>query len=314
MTALAIVINHNGGGDLLRCVEALCAQTVPVEVVVVDCASTDGSRDLALSPPAGVVGVALGDNLGYTGGANAGLAAAAPDADPVGFFNPDCFAAPDLFEVCAGTFARRPDVAAVAPRLVRPGGATLDSCGQVLTRGVLRVRDRGFGAPAAGAFPTPAPVLAACGAGMVWRRRVLDEVTVDKGVFPGEYGSFWEDLELGWRANNAGWTVMYEPAATAVHRRGGSAAPGSGRMIFRRPPSVAADIVVNRWATLLRNLHAVDFLLRLPLLLAADAAMVTVVCCRRPRAVPALLRALPRLSRALARRSRLPRRRLGELP
>ncbi len=314
MTALAIVINHNGGDDLLRCLDALRAQTVPVDVTVVDCASGDGSRALAVAPPPGVTGIPLDANLGYTGGANAGLAAAAPDADPVGFFNPDCFPAPDLFETCAGVLARRPDAAAVAPRLLRPGGAALDSCGQVLTPGLLRVRDRGFGAASEGAYTAAEPVLSACGAGMVWRRRALDDVAVDGAVFPAEFGSFWEDVDLGWRAGNGGWTVLYHPAATAVHRRGGSAAPGSGRMIFRRPPQVVADILVNRWATLLRNLHAVDFVLRLPLLLAADVAMVTVVCCRRPRSVPALIRALPRLSLAFAQRARLPRRRLGELP
>ena len=76
MKAAAVVVNFNGGGDLERCLAALAAQTERVDVVLVDCASTDGSRALAERPPAGVVGVPLADNRGYAGGCNAGLAAA----------------------------------------------------------------------------------------------------------------------------------------------------------------------------------------------------------------------------------------------
>jgi hypothetical protein len=99
----------------------------------------------------------------------------------------------------------------------------------------------------------------------------------------------------------------------AVHRRGATAAPGRGRLIFRRPPSLAAGILLNRWATLARNLNAVDFALRLPVLLAGDVAMVAVIALRRPAAVPALLAGLPRVVRALRQRRALLQRRLGEL-
>jgi hypothetical protein len=150
---------------------------------------------------------------------------------------------------------------------------------------------------------------------MVYRRAALEAAAVAGEVFPREFFAFWEDLDLGWRAANAGWRVRYEPSAVAVHRRGATAAPGRGRLTLRRPPQLAACILVNRWATLLRNLHTVDFLARLPVLLPADAAMVALVVALRPRALPALVRELPRLRLAWRQRRRLgPRRRLGELP
>jgi GT2 family glycosyltransferase len=307
-----VVVNFNGGRDLERCLAALAAQTGRVDVVLVDCASTDGSRTLAERPPAGVVGVPLADNRGYAGGANAGLAAAG-DAEVVGFFNPDCFPRPDLFAVAVRRLAGDGTLGGVAPRLERDDGLTLDSCGQVLSPWLLMVRDRGYGEAAAGLYPAPERVLAACGAGMVYRRAALEAVAVGGEVFPSEYFAFWEDLDLGWRVGNAGWRVVYEPAAVAVHRRGTTAAPGSGRLIFRRSPRLAAGIVVNRWATLLRNLHAVDFLWRLPVLLLADTAMTTYLLARRPAVAPALLRALPRLGLAWRQRRVLPRRRLREL-
>ena len=314
MRAAAVVVNHNGGPDLAACLAALTAQTVPVDVIVVDCASTDGTRALAEAPPPGVRGVALAANLGYAGGCAAGLAAIAADVEVVGFFNPDCFAAPDLFAHCTAALAADPRAGGIAPRLLRLDGETLDSCGQVLTGMLLRVRDRGYGERAAGRFPVAEPVLAACGAGMVYRRTALAAAAVAGAVFPQEYFAFWEDLDLGWRVSNAGWSVRYEPTALAAHRRGATAAPGRGPLTLRRPPRLVACILANRWATLLRNLHAVDFVVRLPVLLLWDVAMVSVVVLLRPRVLPALVRELPRLPLAWRQRRALPRRRLAELP
>jgi GT2 family glycosyltransferase len=231
----------------------------------------------------------------------------------IGFFNPDCYPAPEFFAACTEVLAREPDVGGVAGRLLRPGGATLDSCGQVLTPFLLRVRDRGYSAPSSGAFGTRKRVLSACGAGMVYRRAALAAAAVEGEVFPADFFAFWEDLDLGWRVSNAGWQVIYEPRAVATHRRGATAAPGAGRLIFRRPTTLAAGMLANRWATLLRNLHPVDFLLRLPVLLPGEVLMLSVLVLRRPGLLPALRAALPRVRRAARQRRLLPRRRLGEL-
>jgi GT2 family glycosyltransferase len=313
MKSGAVVVNFNGGTDLPACLAALLAQTSGVEIVLVDCASTDGTRAVAEHPPSGVRGLPLPANVGYAGGCAAGLAVLGTSVEVAGFFNPDCVPAPDFFAACGEVLTSRPDVGGVAGRLVRPGGATLDSCGQVLTPFLLRVRDRGYGAPAKGAFTSPARVLSACGAGMVYRRAALAAAAVGGEVFPSDFFAFWEDVDLGWRVSNAGWRVVYEPRAVATHRRGATARPGNERLIFRRTPELAAGMLANRWATLLRNLHLVDFLLRLPVLLPGEALMMSVLVLRRPGIVPALWAALARVRRAARQRHLLPRRRLGAL-
>lgn len=313
MKAAAIVINHNGGEDLGLCLQSLLGQTVPVEVLLVDCASTDVSRRWVETPPPGVRVLALPENRGYTGGANAGLAALAADGHVVGFFNPDCFPRPDFFAVCLEVFQKSSQVGGVAPRLLRPGESTLDSCGQVLSPWVLMVRDRGYGEPAFGRFLSPEKVLAACGAGMVYRREALERVRVAGEVFPPEFFAFWEDLDLGWRVSACGYHVVYEPRAVAVHRRGATAQEGRGRLLFRRSPALAAGYLLNRWATLVRNLHIADAWWRLPLLVAWDMAMAAALVVRKP-AVVSSLRAFPhRLALAFHQRRLLPQKRLREL-
>jgi GT2 family glycosyltransferase len=313
MRAAAVVINHNGGEDLGRCLAALGAQEVPVEAVLVDNASSDLSRQWVDSPPPGVQVLALAENLGYTGAANAGLAACSPEVEVVGFFNPDCFPQRDFFRVCLEVFQKRPEVAGIAPRLLRLDGQTLDSCGQRLSFWVLMVRDRGYGQPAAGAFLQGEPVLAACGAGMVFRRQALEHLRLEGEVFPREFFAFWEDLDLGWRLWNAGFTLWYEPQAVALHRRGATAAPGRGRLLFRRPPGVAAGILLNRWATLLRNLHWRDFCWRWPFLLGWDTGMVCALLLRQPSCWAFLRRAPGRLALAWRQRRQLRQRPLAEV-
>lgn len=313
MRAGAVVVNFNGGEDLPRCLAALRGQTAPVDVVLVDCASGDGTRALAERPPAGVRGLPLAENAGYAGGCAAGLAALDPGVEVIGFFNPDCVPAADFFAVCLDVLARRPEAGGVAARLERPGGEVLDSCGQVLTPLLLRVRDRGYNGAAAGRFAEPATVLAACGAAMVYRRAALAAAAVAGEVFPADFFAFWEDLDLGWRVSAAGWPVVYEPRAVATHRRGATAAPGAGRLIFRRPPELAAAVIANRWATLVRNLHPVDFWLRLPVLLPGEVAMLIWVLLRHPRVLGRLRAALPRVRRAAAQRRLIRRRPLAEL-
>jgi GT2 family glycosyltransferase len=313
MNAAAVVVNFNGGDDLPQCLAALAAQSVAVTTVVVDCASTDGSRRWAEQPPPGVHGVPLPTNRGYAGGCNAGLAVVPLGVDAIGFFNPDCFPGPGFIAACLDVLERRREVGGVAGRLERPDGTLLDSCGQRLTRLFLRVHDRGYGEPADGAFTEPARVLAACGAAMVYRRAALDSVRVEGEVFPDEFFAFWEDLDLGWRVSNRGWQIVYEPGAVAVHRRAATAAPGRGRLIFRRSSERAADIAVNGWATLLRNLHPIDFWLRAPLLLPVEMAMLAWLLLRRPRVLPALAARLSRLRTAARARRALPQYRLAEL-
>lgn len=313
MRAAALVVNHNGGEDLGRCLAALAAQTVPVEVVVVDCASTDASCRFLETPPPGVRVVRLPENRGYTGGANAGVEALPAGVEAVGFFNPDCFPRPEFFEVCLAVLEEHPEVGGIAPRLLRPDGNTLDSCGQLLSRWVLMVRDRGYGGPAVGRFLQREKVLAACGAGMVYRRQALERVRVAGEVFPSEFFAFWEDLDLGWRVTASGWEVIYEPRAVAVHRRGATAAKGRGRLLFRRPPALAAGYLLNRWATLLRNLHQHDVWWRLPLLVVWDSAMVMALVLRKPAAGRFLAAAPTRLRLAWQQRRLLTQKPLGEL-
>ena len=75
-----------------------------------------------------------------------------------------------------------------------------------------------------------------------------------------------------------------------------------------------ACILSNRWMTLIRHLHPLDLLPRLPLLLLWDPGLVAAGALRRPSLLGHLRRRWPMVMREWRDRRRDSRRRLHELP
>ena len=250
MTLVAVcIVTFNSAGDLPGCLQSVAAlRHRPLEVVVVDCASSDGSLETARAhAPAGLPlqAVALSENLGFAGGMNAALARTR--APFVLLLNADARPGPDyvtrLLERAAHPGVR---AGAVTGRLVRPDGR-LDACGMRLIPS-WRHLDRGSGEEDRGQWAVPERVFGATGAASLFRREALDDVAVEGEVFDPRFHSFREDAELCFRLRERGWEVLYEPTAVAGHRRFNLPERRSGM-----PPAVNRHSLKNRY--LLRVYH-----------------------------------------------------------
>lgn len=96
----AVVVTYNRLALLKQCLEALRAQTVPCDVILVNNASTDDTRawldSLALH---GVTCLHLPENIGGAGGFNAGMKAAAAGAyTHIWLMDDDTLPSPDALE------------------------------------------------------------------------------------------------------------------------------------------------------------------------------------------------------------------------
>lgn len=111
MTRVSVIIpNYNKAKTLRACLAAVYAQThAPAEVIVVDDASTDGSRVIAAEFPCRVL--AFEANRGPSAARNAGAAAATGDV--LFFLDSDIGLAPDVLEVAVRILQRRPECAVV---------------------------------------------------------------------------------------------------------------------------------------------------------------------------------------------------------
>jgi hypothetical protein len=102
----AIIPNYNKEKTLHACLSAIYAQTrPPAEVIVVDDASTDRSREIAARFPCTVVAFAA--NRGVSAARNAGAAAA--DGDVLFFVDSDIALAPDAVAGALAVLSEHPD-------------------------------------------------------------------------------------------------------------------------------------------------------------------------------------------------------------
>jgi GT2 family glycosyltransferase len=161
--------------------------------------------------------IALGENTGFAGGANRGLAAV--DAEAVALVNTDVVLAADWLERMTAALAAEPRAASVACKMV-----DLEDSGRLYDTGDTLRRDgaceqRGRFRRDDGRYDTPGEVFSACAGAALYRRAAIAEV----GGFDERFFLYLEDVDLGLRLRLAGWSCRYEPVV-ARHASGGSGA------------------------------------------------------------------------------------------
>ncbi len=224
-----IVVNWNVRDLLRACLQSLerGRGDLDVEVVVVDSGSTDGSAAMLASEFPAVRLIACERNVGFSAGNNLGLAAA--HAEYLLFLNPDTEIAGAALQTMLQFLRDHAGVGLVAPQLVFPDG---------------RVQ------PTRYRFPTLASAL--CDGTILeqWFPRnpllrryhcadVDEKVTQDvdwtmgaclmlrraalpPGGFDEQFFMYSEETDLCKRIKDAGWRVVYLPAARVVHHQGRS--------------------------------------------------------------------------------------------
>jgi GT2 family glycosyltransferase len=122
MRIRAVVVNYNGGDDVLACLRALLSSDFPagsLEVVVVDNGSVDGSIERIRSELSDVRIVQSPANLGYP--AINQVVEDLAGIDAVAIVNPDAVVDPDCLSRLAAALDADPRLGAACPRIVLDG-------------------------------------------------------------------------------------------------------------------------------------------------------------------------------------------------
>jgi GT2 family glycosyltransferase len=214
---LSIVIPTHQRADLLELCLASVARFAPAgtEVVVVDDASPGGRAGTAARRFPGVRVIRRQKRGGFAPAANAGIRASTGSV--IQLLNDDAEVTKDWAAAALGWF-KDPAIGAVAPLVLAwPDGRLIDSAGDSYYLGGVAAK-RGHGASVGPAFARPCPVFGASASAGFYLRTALERV----GLFPESFGSYFEDVDLAFRLQRAGYRVMYEPAARVLHRIGAS--------------------------------------------------------------------------------------------
>jgi GT2 family glycosyltransferase len=219
MRPAVYIPNYNGAPHIGRALASLAAQSRPVDVVVVDNGSTDGSVALVREehPEASVL--ELGRNIGFGPALN--RAVAEFPADPAILLNNDVECEPRFVEALLDSLGE--GVQSVAGVLVQerePG--LIDSAGVVADRTLMGF-DYLHGEPLEAARSAADP-LGPTGGAALYRREAFEAV----GGFDERIFLYYEDLDLALRMAAAGAVCRLAPEARALHAYSASLGAKSG--------------------------------------------------------------------------------------
>lgn len=213
-----VVLNWNGREDTLACLQSLRAlEGDPVQVVVADNGSTDGSVPAIREQFPEVTLIENGANLGFSGGNNAGIRHALQHgADWVVLLNNDATLQPGAIDALRRAARERPDAGAFAGKLFFADPPDLIwFAGQRFSPLIgYSGRPRGYRKPDAPQYRERVPVDRAAGAFMAVSRSALERA----GLLDEDLFAYVEDVDWSLRIRESGCALLLEPDAIAVHR------------------------------------------------------------------------------------------------
>lgn len=245
------------------CLAAVRRDAPQAEILVVDNASTDGSREL-LEKDSGIRLILMDKNYGFARAVNEGIRAASrPD---VILLNNDTEIEPGFTEALVKALHADPKAFSVQAKLIqlhRP--ELLDDAGNyycALGWAFARGKDK-----PTKSYEKPSRLFSACAGAAIYRKAVFAEI----GYFDEAHFAYLEDTDIGWRSRIAGLHNLYEPKARVLHA--GSGTSGSRYNTFKVSLSSRNSIYI-----IYKNMPWLQILLNLPFLLAGFGVKLLFFC------------------------------------
>lgn len=233
-----IIISWNTRDELRSCLASvLNAVSTTAEVILVDNASSDGTVPMVRSEFPSVKLIENKKNLGFARGCNQGITIS--KGRYVLLLNPDSIVQAGNEAAIVKFGNENPDIGIFGLKVLNPDGSIQYSCRRfpTLRAGIFRYSFLGHRFPN---NPYTNDYLLArwdhnevkdvdwvSGAALVMRRELIDDI----GMLDERFFMYCEDVDLGYRAKQAGWRVVYFPLVEVVHNRGQSSNKNPNRMI-----------------------------------------------------------------------------------
>ena len=212
MTVSVVIPTWNGREMLDRALASVERQTLaPLEVIVVDNGSTDGTVEHLRERRPGIEVVALEENAGFAAAVNRGVERAR--GEYVALVNNDVELDPEFLRELVDGLERDSRAASAASKMLRfDDREVIDATGDTLRWSGIALQ-RGQGERDRGQYDRPERVFSACAGAALYRRSAFEQV----GDFDEAFFAYLEDVDWGFRAQLAGWACVYVPTAVAYH-------------------------------------------------------------------------------------------------
>ena len=236
---MAVAIVNWNTRDLLRACLDSCLAEAPEEVVVVDNGSYDGSIDMVRREFPSVHLKVLSANPGY--GAASNIAFRLCRAPHVLLLNSDTEVRPGALAALSQALDERPQTGVIGPKLENPDGSLQRSVfpfpspyisflkRQPLSGLVSRLPGLREHYPLNFAHERERRVPWVLGAAQAIRRDAFEAV----GGFDESYVMYYEEVDLCYRMQRAGWDTRFVPVATVMHVGGAATRQRRQEMLVR---------------------------------------------------------------------------------
>lgn len=248
------VVTYNSGRFIRRCLESVLAQKyASIEIIVIDNASTDGTTDILEQFEDRCTIIYNQENIGFAAAQNQAIGMSR--GDWVLTLNPDVLLLADFVSALAASGQMDRKVGTVCGKLLTlnanfdiPDVDRVDSTG-IYFNPMLRHLDRGSQEVDNGHYLKQEYVFGATAAAALYRRRMIEDVSIDGEFFDPDFFVYREDADVAWRAQLLGWKCMYTPYARGYHVR--SVLPGNRRAL---PAEINMHSVKNRFLMRIKNI------------------------------------------------------------
>ena len=251
---LYIVIPNWNGAEFLRpCLDSLLAQTIKCSIIVVENGSTDESDTILATYGNKITVLKQPKNLGFDGGVNVGIKYSIKNgANYVALFNNDAIAKPNWLETLVKTMQSNNSLGIVTSKIVHVNDNILDSTGDFYTIFGLP-HPRGRGERDTGQYDKLTNIFGASGGASLYNVKMLNKI----GLFDEDFFAYYEDVDISFRAQLAGYKVAFAPKAVVGHHINGTSSKISGFATYHSAK--------NFWFLYIKNMPGALFFKYLPL-------------------------------------------------
>jgi GT2 family glycosyltransferase len=248
------IITYNSGRFIKKCLESVLEQNYSfLEIIVIDNNSSDGTVDI-LEPFEDRCRIVYNEeNIGFAAAQNQAIGLSS--SEWVLTLNPDVLLLQGFIEALVNAGNLDPKVGTVCGKLLTmtsgfdfPEKPLVDSTGIYFTPN-LRHLDRGSLEIDNGHFRNYEYVFGATAAAALYRREMIEDISVDGEFFDSDFFVYREDADVAWRAQLLGWKCLYAPYARGYHVR--KALPGNRRELT---PEINMHSVKNRFLLRIKNI------------------------------------------------------------
>jgi len=230
-----VMLNLNGLKDTIECLESLKKISYPnYEIVLVDNGSKCNDAEILEERYRGYVKLIRSkDNLGFAEGNNVGFrqVLAEGQSEYILVLNNDTYVEPDFLDELMKCTERHPEAGSVQtkmiwalhPHLIDAAGIEYSRHGFGFNRGGYEPIER---------YDEEKEIFGCCAGACIYKSKALKETIIGNDYFDKDFFCNYEDFDLAFRLQWAGWKAWYAPKSIVYHKRGGTTGTISDFIVY----------------------------------------------------------------------------------